>query len=93
MMLKNKNKAVINNQKQSGSIKFILLISIFEAIYYLFGTMGYANETAIINAIIQEIRVFLLFILSVLFGTDKMSLKKLFSIIIGILSIIGIYLY
>ena len=93
MMLKNKNKAVINNQKQSGSIKFILLISIFEAIYYLFGTMGYANETAIINAIIQEIRVFLLFILSVLFGTDKMSLKKLFSIIIGILSVIGIYLY
>ena len=91
MMLK--SKAIINNQKQSGSIKFILLISIFEAIYYLFGTMGYANETAIINAIIQEIRVFLLFILSVLFGTDKMSLKKLFSIIIGILSIIGIYLY
>lgn len=93
MILKNKNKVVIGTKKQSGILKFILLISIFEAIYYLFGTMGYANETAIINEIIQEIRVFLLFILSTIFGTDKMSLKKIFSIIIGVLSVIGIYLY
>lgn len=91
MMIKNKTKESKNNY--SGSIKLILLISLFEAIYYLFGTMGYVNEVAVINAIIQEIRVFLLFILSIIFGTDKLSLNKIIAIIMGILSVIGIYLY
>ena len=91
MMKKNKTKETKSNY--SGSIKLILLISLFEAIYYLFGTMGYVNEAAVINAIIQEIRVFLLFILSIVFGTDKLSLNKIIAIIMGILSVIGIYLY
>ena len=91
MMKMNKTKESKNNY--SGSIKLILLISLFEAIYYLFGTMGYVNEAAVINAIIQEIRVFLLFILSIVFGTDKLSLNKIIAIIMGILSVIGIYLY
>lgn len=91
MMLKNKNKETKNNNNKA--IKLIILISFFEAIYYLFGTMGYVNEVAVINAIIQEIRVFLLFMLSIAFGTDKLSLNKAIAIIIGFLSIIGIYLY
>lgn len=91
MMKKNKTKEMKSNY--SGSIKLIILISLFEAIYYLFGTMGYVNEAAVINAIIQEIRVFLLFILSIVFGTDKLSLNKIIAIIMGILSVIGIYLY
>lgn len=91
MMKNNKTKETKGNY--SGSIKLILLISLFEAIYYLFGTMGYVNEAAVINAIIQEIRVFLLFILSIVFGTDKISLNKIIAIIMGILSVIGIYLY
>ena len=91
MMIKNKTKESKSNY--SGSIKLILLISLFEAIYYLFGTIGYVNEAAVINAIIQEIRVFLLFILSIVFGTDKLSLNKIIAIIMGILSVIGIYLY
>lgn len=91
MMKKNKTKETKSNY--SGSIKLIILISLFEAIYYLFGTMGYVNEAAVINAIIQEIKVFLLFILSIIFKTDKLSLNKIIAIIIGILSVIGIYLY
>lgn len=91
MMKNNKTKETKGNY--SGYIKLILLISLFEAIYYLFGTMGYVNEAAVINAIIQEIRVFLLFILSIVFGTDKLSLNKIIAIIMGILSVIGIYLY
>lgn len=91
MMKKNKTKETKSNY--SGSIKLIILISLLEAIYYLFGTMGYVNEAAVINAIIQEIRVFLLFILSIVFGTDKLSLNKIIAIIMGILSVIGIYLY
>lgn len=91
MMKKNKTKETKSNY--TSSIKLILLISLFESIYNLFGTMGYVNEAAVINAIIQEIRVFLLFILSIIFGTDKLSLNKIIAIIIGILSVIGIYLY
>ena len=55
--------------------------------------MGYVNEAAVINAIIQEIRVFLLFILSIVFGIDKLTFNKIIAIIMGILSVIGIYLY
>lgn len=91
MMKKNKVKNVEKNKR--GMIKLILLISLFEAIYYIFETIGYLNEAAIINAIIQEIRVFLLFFLSVLFKTDNFSLLKVISLIIGMLSILGIYLY
>ena len=79
MMLKNKNKQTKNGNNKA--IKLIILISFFEAIYYLFGTMGYVNEVAVINAIIQEIRVFLLFMLSIAFGTDKLSLNKVIAII------------
>lgn len=93
MMIKHSKDNLKEQQNKKGLINFILLISFFEAIYYLFGTMGYTNDVAIINAIIQEIRVFLLFILSILFGTDKLTLKKAIAMCIGILSVIGIYLY
>lgn len=92
MYLKHKNINVDKREKRN-IFKFIILISIFESIYYLFGTMGYVNEVAVINAIIQEMRVFLLFILSIIFKTDKLTLKKIIAIIIGILSVICIYLY
>jgi len=79
--------------KKYEIIKYILLISIFEAIYYLFGTIGYINEAVVVNAVIQEIRVFLLFILSIIVGKDKLTLKNVIAIIMGMLSIVGIYLY
>lgn len=87
-------KRIKNDVNRNNEIiKYVLLISIFEAISYLFGTIGYINEAAAINAIIQEIRVFLLFILSIIARTDKLTLKKVIAIIIGMLSLIGIYLY
>lgn len=72
-------------------IILVALIGLFEAIYYIFGTIGYIYETPIIVNIIQEIRVFLLVILSAVFKTDKMNLKKVIAIILGMISIIGIY--
>ena len=94
MCVKNKkqeeSKAIVRDSK---IIKYILLISIFESIYYLFGIFGYINEAAVVNAILQELRVFILFVLSIIIGTDKFTLKKVIAIIIGILSVIGIYLY
>lgn len=94
MYIKNKKNGTKETNKPNNKIIiYILLISIFEAIYLLFGTMGYINEAAVVNAVIQEIRIFLLFILSTIAGTDKLTLKKTIAIIMGSLSIIGIYLY
>lgn len=80
--------------KENNNKKFLILvvlIGFFEAIYYIFGTIGYIYETPIIVNIIQEIRVFLLVILSVVFKTDKMNLKKVIAILLGMISITGIY--
>ena len=80
--------------KAKNNNNFLLLavlIGLFEAIYYIFGTIGYIYETPIIVNIIQEIRVFLLVILSVMFKTDKMNLKKVIAILLGMVSITGIY--
>ena len=93
MYLKNKDNKSKTKSDNLNLIKMILLISIFESFYELFGTIGYINEIAVINAIIQEIRVFLLFILSIFAGTDKLTFKKSIAIFIGILSTIVIYLY
>ncbi len=83
-----------NNKEDSSLNKkglvLICTIGLLEAIYYLAGTMGYINDTPIIVNIIQEIRVFLLVILSVIFKTDKITLKKAIALLIGMLSIIGI---
>lgn len=81
-------------KKENNNKEFLLLITLiglFEAIYYIFGTIGYIYETPIIVNIIQEIRVFLLVILSVVFKTDKMNLKKIIALLLGMISIIGIY--
>lgn len=86
-------KCCISTKENDNKIFFLLigLIGLFEAIYYIFGTIGYIYETPIIVNIIQEIRVFLLVILSVVFKTDKMNLKKVIAIILGMISITGIY--
>lgn len=78
-----------NNNKHF--FRLVILIGLFEAVYYIFGTIGYIYETPIIVNIIQEIRVFLLVILSVIFKTDKMNWKKAIAILIGMISIAGIY--
>lgn len=78
-----------NNNKRF--LILVVLIGFFEAIYYIFGTIGYIYETPIIVNIIQEIRVFLLVILSAVFKTDKMNLRKVIAILLGMISITGIY--
>ncbi len=81
--------ATENNNKRF--LILVVLIGFFEAIYYIFGTIGYIYETPIIVNIIQEIRVFLLVILSAVFKTDKMNLRKVIAILLGMISITGIY--
>lgn len=89
-----KSKTSGASKEENNDKKFfhlVVLIGLFEAIYYIFGTIGYIYEAPIIVNIIQEIRVFLLVILSVIFKTDKMNLKKAIAILLGMISITGIY--
>jgi drug/metabolite transporter (DMT)-like permease len=92
-MYKTNKKESNGNGKKKNIWTYILLISLFESIYYIFGTMGYIEEAPIINIIIQELRVFILVILSVITHSDKLTPKKVIALIIGILAIVGIYLY
>jgi hypothetical protein len=96
MLRKSKDKEDVKVKSKSNKfniVKFIVLISIFESVYFLFDTIGHIVESPIINAIIHEIRVFLLVVLSVIAGTDKMTFKKVVASILGILAVVGICLY
>lgn len=86
-----KTDAPAKENSNKSFLILVVLIGFFEAIYYIFGTIGYIYETPIIVNIIQEIRVFLLVILSAVFKTDKMNLKKVIAILLGMISITGIY--
>ena len=88
---KSSHKDNTESKLNIGAFLLIILIGLFEAIYYIFGTIGFIYETPVIVNIIQEIREFLLVILSIIFKTDKITLKKAIAIILGMASIIGIY--
>ena len=89
--IKSRNANKIEKIKDNKVIYLVILIGLFESIYYIFGTIGYIYETPIIVNIIQEVRVFLLVILSAIFKTDKINFRKVMAILLGIISIIGIY--
>lgn len=89
--IKSRNANKIEKIKDNKIIYLVILIGLFESIYYIFGTIGYIYETPIIVNIIQEVRVFLLVILSAIFKTDKINFRKVMAILLGIISIIGIY--
>lgn len=86
----------IKSRKEKGkseklSKKGILLcivIGLLEGVYYICGTIGFIYETPLIVNIIEELRVFLLILLSVIFKMDKLNLKKVIAMIIGITSVI-----
>lgn len=86
-----KNSDKLKGKDNKKFIYLVALIGLFEAIYYIFGTIGYIYETPIIINIIQEIRVFLLVVLSAVFKTDKINFKKAIAILLGMISIAGIY--
>lgn len=88
---KSKNSDKLKGKDNKKFIYLVALIGLFEAIYYIFGTIGYIYETPIIINIIQEIRVFLLVVLSAVFKTDKINFKKAIAILLGMISIAGIY--
>lgn len=69
-----------------------LLIGILEAVYYVFETFSFINDAPTVVVVIEQMRIFLLFILSVLFKTDSFSLRKTVALCLGVVSVIGVYL-
>ncbi len=68
------------------------VIGILEALYYIFETMSFINDTPTVVILIMQMRVFMLFLLSVIFKTDKFTLKKLLALILGSIAVIGVYM-
>ncbi len=67
------------------------VIGSLEALYYVFETISFINDVPTVVIVISQMRVFLLFLLSVLFGTDNFTIKKLVALMLGSLSVIGVY--
>lgn len=68
-----------------------LSIGILESAYYILETFSFIHDAPTIVMIIAQMRMFLIFILSVLFKMDKFTLKKTYALILGIISVIGVY--
>ena len=68
-----------------------MIIGILESAYYVLETFSFANEAPTIVMIIEQMRIFLVFILSVIFKTDRFTIKKTIALLLGTTSVIGVY--
>lgn len=70
-----------------------IVVGILESAYWILETISFINEAPTIVVIIDQMRIFLMFILSVIFQMDRFTIKKLIALILGTASIIGVYYY
>lgn len=68
------------------------VVGVLEALFYVLETFSYINDTPTIIMAIRQMGVFMIFLLSVLFKTDKFTPQKLIALILGIGAIIGVSL-
>lgn len=69
-----------------------IAIGVLETIYYVLETFSFINDAPTIVIAIKQMGVFIMFLLSVLFKTDKFTPQKLIALILGVTAIIGVYL-
>lgn len=69
----------------------VLLIGILESVYFVAETFSFMNDAPTVVMIIEQMRIFLIFILSILFGMDTFTLRKAIALILGVVSVIGVY--
>ncbi len=87
-------QGVIQEKKSKwwNNVYFLcFIIGILEALYYGFETMSFINDTPTVVVLIMQMRVFLLFLLSVIWGTDKFTLKKFIALLLGSFAVTGVY--
>ncbi len=68
------------------------VVGVLEALFYVLETFSYINDTPTIIMAIRQMGVFMIFLLSVLFKTDKFTPQKLIALILGVTAIIGVSL-
>lgn len=85
-------KKNIVSQWWNGFYFLAVIIGILEALYYALETFSLINDAPTIVVAIEQMRIFLLFLLSVIFKTDKFTKQKLLALILGFAAIIGVYL-
>ena len=89
---KNKTKKNITSQWWNGFYFLAVIIGVLEALYYALETFSLINDAPTIVAAIEQMRIFLLFLLSVIFKTDKFTRQKLIALILGFAAVTGLYL-
>ncbi len=77
----------------NGFYFLAIVIGVLEALFYVLETFSYINDTPTIIMAIRQMGVFMIFLLSVLFKTDRFTPQKLLALILGVTAIIGVYLY
>lgn len=68
-----------------------VVIGILESVYYVLETYSFINDIPTVVMIIEQMRIFLVFILSVIFKMDKFTIRKTVALILGVISVIGVY--
>lgn len=64
----------------------------FEGIYYVLETLCFIEDAPTIISVIAQMRIFLVYGLSVLFKMDDFSFGKVIALCLGLVSVVGIYL-
>ena len=86
------NKITYSKTKWSNNLYLLaLIIGSLEAIYYIFETFSFINDAPTIVIVIAQMRVFLLFVLSVIFKTDRFTFQKLLALALGCIAVVGVY--
>lgn len=68
------------------------VVGVLEALFYVLETFSYINDTPTIIMAIRQMGIFMIFLLSVLFKTDKFTPQKLIALVLGVTAIIGVSL-
>ena len=84
-------KNTSNSRWYNGFYFLAFAIGILETIYYVLETFSFINDAPTIVVAIKQMGIFVMFFLSVLFGTDKFTKPKLFALILGFIAITGLY--
>ena len=84
-------KNTANPRWWNGFYFLAIAIGVLETIFYVFETFSFINDTPTIVMAIKQMGIFVMFFLSVLFGTDKFTKPKLLALILGFIAITGLY--
>lgn len=88
----NRPERVSKSKNWWNSLFFLgLIIGLLESVYFVLETVSFINDVPTVVMIIAQMRIFLVFLLSVLFKMDKFTIKKTFAIVLGVISVIGVY--